>query len=142
MRELTSNKGKYWDIGVTLVDGCTKKSLGCQFCWSEAVSARFKRVPELITDSGKFNGKIRVNPHLLKRFNQKKPTRFAIWNDLFHEDVPDAFINDAWDTMLINDRHTYQILTKRPERMKLWIEKHIYGQCQKDMKNILLGVSE
>jgi len=43
-------------------------------------------------------------------------------SDLFHPDVPDDFVTRVWDVMTRTERHTYQILTKRPERMRAVIE--------------------
>jgi len=63
-------------------------------------------------------GKTIVHPSRLDiPLRTRKPTVFAIWNDLFHEDVPDEFINSAYRVMRDEIRHTFLVLTKRPERM-------------------------
>jgi protein gp37 len=102
------NKGRYWDEGITLVSSCTKCSPGCDHCWALAMEQRFK--PE-------FKNQVQCHPERLKRFNTRKPKVFAVWNDLFHEAVPDEFIHDVYWKMYREPQNTYLILTKRPQRM-------------------------
>ena len=102
------SKGRYWSRPWSLVDGCAPCSPGCENCWSRAMATRFHKWPEKVTPRPD-----RLNIPLKTR----KPTVFAIWNDLFHEDVPDEFIVSAYMTIYSQTRHTFLILTKRPERM-------------------------
>lgn len=138
------SKGRYWDEGITLIDGCTPCSPGCDHCWSAAMTHRLgdrKRpiiIGKLTNDKGKFTGDIVTHPDRLKRFNTRKPKVFAIWNDLFHADVPDEFIDISLSKMEISADHPpwgdkvyktqfgadgcyepnkYLILTKRPLKM-------------------------
>jgi len=111
-------KGRYWDEGITLVDGCTPCSPGCDHCWSAALAHRFYREGEpghesgLFTDDfGRFNGDIMIHPERLKWFITRKPRVFAIWNDLFHEDVPDDFILKTIQLMGSKFHNIYLILT-------------------------------
>jgi protein gp37 len=78
-------KGRYWDEGITLIDGCSPCSPGCDHCWSAAQSHRFNRKQYFTDDNGKFNGDIQIHPKRLSRFNTRKPKVFSIWNDLFWE---------------------------------------------------------
>lgn len=72
----------------------------------------------LTDDSGRWNGQIRtIDKNLELPFQVKKPTTWAVWNDLFHEDVPTMFILEALAVMACTPQHTYLILTKRHERM-------------------------
>lgn len=117
---MTQKIPQFWDKGIQLVDGCTKVSPGCKNCWSEAMTARFQRVPEVIKcePGGKrlFNGKVRFNLHLLEKAAKvKKPHVYAIWNDLYHEGVTDEQISDAFKIIYQNPHHTYLIITKRIE---------------------------
>jgi protein gp37 len=58
-------------------------------------------------------------------------------SDLFHEDVPEAFIREVWRTMERTPRHTYQILTKRPERMRdILLNSNLV-----QLRNVWLGTS-
>lgn len=124
------SKGRYWDEGIQLIDGCTPCSPGCRNCWSAAMAHRFRRgicfdgkvdlsVTNYTDKNGKFNGRIRCNPDRLARFNTRKSKVFAIWNDLFHEGVPDSFIHETIGNMTRDcvSKNDFLILTKRPERM-------------------------
>lgn len=108
------SKGRYWDFGWQLISSCTRCSPGCRSCWS---LAKEKRLHEGI------EGKIEVHPERLARpLKRKKPAVYAIWNDLFHEDVPDMFIDEVLNVMEMARHHTHLILTKRPERMLEYLE--------------------
>jgi protein gp37 len=121
--------GKYWDKPWSLVDGCTPCSPGCDHCWSAAMTHRFTH-PSIHTNmshvedglmttcNGHFNGIIRTRPDRLSiPLKCRKPTVYAVWNDLFHEDVPDDFINRAFEVMEACKQHTFLVLSKRPGRM-------------------------
>jgi protein gp37 len=126
--EIDISKGRYWDRPWSLVDGCTPCSPGCDNCWSAAMAHRFKSQPrdaakflndgQLTNFSGQFNGIVHTRPDRLDvPLKIKKPTVFAIWNDLFHEGVPHDFIVEALRVIESCPQHTFLILTKRAERM-------------------------
>ena len=87
------SKGRYWQRAWSLVDGCTPCSPGCDNCWSASMAHRFKREGEpgydtgILTDEkGNFNGDIIIHPERLNiPLTRKKPTVYAVWNDLFWE---------------------------------------------------------
>lgn len=60
-------------------------------------------------------------------------------SDLFHKDVPDEYVDRVFDEMINVSRHTYQVLTKRPERMKRYVKRR-YGARSVET-HIWLGVS-
>ena len=108
--------GRYWDKAWSLVDGCTPVSEACDHCWLEGMNSRFKKwIPGTVTP--------RVD-RLDIPLHTRKPTVFAVWSDLFHESVPDEFIDEAHRIMLDNSRHTYLILTKRTRRMAEFYDSH------------------
>ncbi len=112
-----NNDGRYWDRPWSLVDGCTPCSPGCERCWSAGLSHRFEYAPTFKTEkfSPQFTGEIIVHTERLDMpLKRRKPTVYAVWNDLFHGDVPDSYRNNAYCVMNECRRHTFLILTKRP----------------------------
>lgn len=115
---------------------------------NEKIKARYGG----LTDSaGEWTGEVRLMvDDLGKPGSVRKPTTWAIWNDLFHPDVPFEFIRRAFAVMWFHERHTFLILTKRPRRMA---EFFIYWQreMQEDygrnvletwpLPNVWLGVT-
>ena len=102
-------KGLWWDKGWTLVEGCTPCSAGCKECWALALEKRMGRAVE--------GGGIKLRPDRLEEpLHWRKPRVIAVWNDLFHPDVPFEFIAKAYATMQQTPQHTYILLTKRPKR--------------------------
>lgn len=140
-------KGLYWDEAWSLVGGCTHVSPGCDHCWSAAEThmragnpnEKIKARNEGLTDKfGCFNGQIRLNyDFLAKPLRRKKPTVYAVWNDLFHEDVDGGFLCTVFDTMAAAKQHTFLILTKRPGNMLEFYKRCIHYTPQ----NIWLGVT-
>lgn len=93
------------------VTGCTKISEGCHNCYAENMAKRF---------GGENAFKVTLHPEKLESpLKRKKPTIYFVcsMSDLFHEDVPFEFIEKIFDVMAKTPHHTYQVLTKRPERM-------------------------
>lgn len=66
-----------------------------------------------LNESPVFNGIIQTHPERLKRFNTKKPKVFSIWNDFFYGAIDHSFRCEAYKMMMLRDRHTFLILTKR-----------------------------
>jgi len=123
-------KGLYWDEAWTLVHGCSPVSAGCDRCWAAAASHMRVSHPNPkiaaanadLTEPGphgpRFNGVVRLNPAALdKPQHRQRPTTYAVWNDLFQESVPADFIRRMFDVMRRAGHHTFQILTKRSERL-------------------------
>ena len=76
----------------------------------------------LITDDGKhFNGRIVTHPERLSiPLKRRNPTVYAVWNDLFHENISEEFTRDTHWTMQRCGWHTFLVLTKRHERIADW----------------------
>ena len=99
------------------VTGCTKVSTGCDNCYAEAFAERFRGVPGHPYEQG-FD--LRLWPGRLDQPTKWRRPRMIFVNsmsDLFHEDVPDAFIGAILHVIEATPRHSYQVLTKRPGRM-------------------------
>jgi protein gp37 len=117
------------------VRGCTKVSPGCKHCYAERFSERFRGVPGHPFEQG-FD--LRLLPEALGLPLQwKKAKRIFVnsMSDLFHESVPDSFIEDVIQAMSETPRHTYQTLTKRADRMAAFARQHCLPA------NVWLGVS-
>jgi protein gp37 len=100
------------------VRGCTKVSPGCAHCYAETIAERFRGVPGNPFEQG-FD--LRLVPEKLEEPLHWKTPRSVFVNsmsDLFHPGVPDDFIDQVVATMRRADRHRYQVLTKRSERMR------------------------
>src|ERR1700704_7022456 len=98
--------------------GCTKISPGCKHCYAETFAERFRGVKGHPFEQG-FD--LRLVPEKLHApLTWRKPRRIFVnsMSDLFHDAVPDDYIAAVADVMVSADWHTYQVLTKRPARMR------------------------
>ena len=110
------------------VAGCAILSPGCTNCYAMRMAARLEAMGQakyrgLTRRSGNravWTGKIRLDEACLDiPLGWKKPRRVFVnsMSDLFHPSVPVGFIKRVWSAMAQTPRHTYQVLTKRPDRM-------------------------
>jgi protein gp37 len=137
--------GKTWNP----VRGCSVVSPGCTHCYAMKQAARFPAYRGLTKPSKGgpvWTGEVRLVPEKLgEPLRWRKPRRVFVnsMSDLFHEGVPDEFIAEVFGVMALADRHTFQILTKRPERMRRWIEEHTCANNPRfwPLPNVWLGVS-
>ena len=100
------------------VTGCSKISPGCKFCYAEVMARRLKAMGQPNYRNG-FD--ITLHDHMLERpLSWRKPQTVFVnsMSDLFHEEVPEAFIERAFDIMRRADWHQFQVLTKRAERLE------------------------
>lgn len=107
------------------VTGCSHVSPGCEYCYAEKLSLR--RGWSTHPWGGQHAAEnVVVHPERLKvPFHWKKPRRVFVssMSDLFHEQIPDWFIFAVWQVMARTPQHSYQVLTKRPKRMREWLRK-------------------
>jgi protein gp37 len=99
------------------VRGCTKISPGCKHCYAEVFAERFRGVPGHPYEQG-FD--LRLVPEKLAeplRWQTPKMIFVNSMSDLFHDGVPDDYIEAVAKVMVKADWHTYQVLTKRSPRM-------------------------
>jgi protein gp37 len=130
------------------VAGCTIMTAGCTNCYAMRMAARLEamgveKYAGLTRKSGgraKWTGKIRLDHASLHiPTTWAKPRRVFVnsMSDLFHVDVPADFIREVWQVMEATPRHTYQILTKRPDRMATILSEDGF----KVLSNVWLGTS-
>jgi protein gp37 len=100
------------------VRGCTKISPGCKHCYAETFAERFRGVKGHPYERG-FD--LRLVPSKLEEpLSWKKPKLVFVnsMSDLFHEEVPTDYIQKVAEVMVAANWHTFQVLTKRSERMR------------------------
>ncbi|RAN82962.1 hypothetical protein B5P43_02595 [Bacillus sp. SRB_336] len=118
------------------VVGCTKLSAGCKHCYAEVMARRLQAMGTTGYEHG-FR-KVRTLPNRLNEpLRRRKPTVYFVnsMSDLFHTQVPDSFIDSVFQTMRVADWHTFQVLTKRAERVAE------YSAKQAIPDNVWIGVS-
>lgn len=115
--------------------GCDKVSPGCKHCYAEAMANRLKAM----TASGYQNGfELTLQPHRLEQpVKRKKPTVYFVnsMSDLFHGDISDTYLDQVFNVIRSTPQHTYQILTKRAERLPEYFSDK---ECP---ANVWLGVT-
>jgi protein gp37 len=97
--------------------GCDKVSAGCKFCYAEVMT---KRLHAMGIEKYKDGFKVRVHEDVLSiPYTWKKPKVVFVnsMSDLFHPEVPEEFILKVFEVMNDTPQHTYQVLTKRAERL-------------------------
>ena len=115
--------------------GCTKISAGCKYCYAEVMA---KRLQAMGIDKYKDGFKIAAHDNALHVPYSWKGSKLVFVNsmsDLFHPEIPLEFIKKVFEVMNDNPRHTFQVLTKRADRLYEIHEKLNWT------KNIWMGVS-
>ncbi|MDF1552459.1 MAG: phage Gp37/Gp68 family protein [Deferrisomatales bacterium] len=99
------------------VTGCTKVSPGCKHCYAARMAPRLQAMGQEKYADG---FAVRCHEKELERPGRWRNPRSVFVNsmgDLFHEEVPEAFIQRVFEAMRATPRHTFQVLTKRAERL-------------------------
>ncbi len=101
------------------ISGCSKVSPGCSHCYAEAVSHRFGWTQKPWTERNAADNVVLHPARLDQPLHWTKPRHVFVnsMSDVFHDQVPEAFIDELFAVMAMASRHTFQILTKRPQRM-------------------------
>ena len=135
-----TSKIEWTDASWNPTTGCTKVSAGCDLCYAERLSERFRGSPGHPYEKG-FD--LQLRPERLDwPVKWRKPRKIFVnsMSDLFHRDIPLAYIDRVFDIMEKADQHTYQILTKRPRLMvDFWNKRYPY--LSTIPSNIWIGVS-
>ena len=117
------------------VSGCSKVSDGCLHCYAERMANRLQAMGNPNYKNG---FEVTLHPHLVDAPLSWKKSRIVFVNsmsDLFHEDIPEAFIRKVFSTMRKAHWHTFQVLTKRSERLKSMTPRLDWP------RNVWMGVS-
>ena len=105
------------------VTGCTPVSSGCGQCYAATMTKRLAAMGQEkyqgLIGNGHFNGVVKCHERALDiPLRRRKPTMYFVnsMSDLFHKGVPESFLDHAFAVMGTTRRHTFQVLTKRPDR--------------------------
>jgi protein gp37 len=100
------------------VAGCSKVSPGCAHCYAETLSFRFGRSTKPWTPANAHENVVIHEGRLAQPLHWRRPRMIFVnsMSDLFHELVPVSFVRRVFDVMVMAKHHTFQVLTKRPER--------------------------
>lgn len=108
------------------VTGCSKVSQGCKHCYALREWPRLSANPKATAYYGREFTDVRCHPERLDQpLRWRKARRIFVnsMSDLFHESVPDDFIDQVFAVMALAQGHTFQVLTKRPERMLAYLSR-------------------
>lgn len=125
--------------------GCSRVSEGCRHCYAEGIAARFaggqtsvySGLAQMVNGHAQWTGKIAETAQLLNPLKWRKPKRVFVnsMSDLFHENVSDELRDRIFAVMALCPQHTFQVLTKRPERMLAYITRGVGGIVRRDFVN-------
>ncbi len=119
------------------ISGCTKVSPGCAHCYAESIMLRFKRGPAFLPG----NDSVFLHPDRLDRPRSIREPSIIFtcsMSDIFHEEVPLAFLEDIFGVIEACPQHQFLLLTKRAERMKEILTRPAWRW---PLPNVWLGVS-
>lgn len=117
--------------------GCTEVSEGCDNCYAKTLAERFRGTPGHYFEHG-FDLMMR-EAKLTEPLRWRRPRKVFVdsMSDLFHKDIPDEYIARVFGVMALAGQHTYQVLTKRPGRMRSLLSSSqfsdLLGECIADL---------
>lgn len=137
------------------VTGCTEVSPGCDHCYAKTFAERWRGIPGHHFEHG-FDVVLRPE-RLDQPLRWKKPRRIFVnsMSDLFHNEIPSAYIAEVFAVMALAQQHTFQVLTKRHGRMRSLVSQDLYdlmvkaladrpeftGHVRWPLPNVWMGVS-
>nr|WP_244244112.1 phage Gp37/Gp68 family protein [Lysobacter alkalisoli] len=131
----TQSKIEWTDRTWNPTVGCTKISQGCKNCYALVMAERLKAMG---VEAYRMGFRLRLlEERLNEPLERKKPTIYFVnsMSDLFHEKIPEAYLDRVFEVIAATPQHQYQILTKRAERMAKYFES------RNAPSNAWLGVS-
>lgn len=119
---MNGTKISWTDVTWNPTHGCSRVSEGCRNCYAERLSLQkgFTHVPWTRANEKE---NIQLKHHKLRDpFKLKEPSRIFVnsMSDLFHAEIPDEYLAKIFAVMNALPQHTFQVLTKRPERAASW----------------------
>lgn len=145
----TGTKIEWTDATWNPIRGCSRVSEGCRNCYAEKVAARFSGIGQayeglavMKNHEARWTGQIRlVREKLGEPLRWNKPRRVFVnsMSDLFHEKVGADWLDDIFQIMARCPQHTFQILTKRPSRMRDYMDR--WKPVESTLSNVWLGTS-
>ena len=136
-----TSKIEWTDATWNPVRGCAKVSPGCKHCYAETFAERFRGVPGHPYEQG-FD--LRLVPEKLYEplhWTLSKTVFVNSMSDLFQDGVPDNYILSVVEVMKLANWHTYQVLTKRAERMRDFLNGPLFTGNRSETAHIWWGVS-
>ena len=135
------SKIEWTDATWNPVRGCSRVSEGCRNCYAERIAARFSKLPaeyegtfrppgifggfsEMTKAGPRWTGKVElIKSKLDEPLHWREPRRIFVnsMSDLFHESLSDGAIDRVFAVMALCPKHTFQVLTKRSERMQKYM---------------------
>lgn len=134
---MSTSKIEWTDATWNPVTGCDRTSPGCDNCYALTLAKRLKAMgnPRYQVDgvpptSGPGFGVTLHHDKLDEPLHWRTPRRVFVnsMSDLFHQDVPEEFIVQVYARMVAAGQHTFQVLTKRPQRMATLLSAPIFEQ--------------
>lgn len=114
--------------------GCTKVSAGCNNCYAATLARGRLRHRYTKQEPAEDTPENREDPFAVRLWEERldQPSRWRkprmvfvnSMSDLFHKQIPDGFTRDVFEVMLAEERHIYQVLTKRPARAAAFWDRH------------------
>ena len=132
---MSKSKIEWTDATWNPVTGCSKISAGCLNCYAERMAGRLQAMGQPNYRNG---FQVTCHEHMLEYpLRWKKPRTIFVnsMSDLFHEEIPDAFIVQVFEVMRKASQHRFQVLTKRAGRLEL------LGRSLPCPENVWLGVT-
>jgi len=132
---MSISKIEWTEVTWNPTTGCSKVSEGCAHCYAEVMAHRLQAMGAPGYDNG---FELQLMPdRLMQPVKRTKPTRYFVnsMSDLFHEEIPDSYIEQVFDIIAQTPRHSYQILTKRERRMAEYFKTHVIPS------NVWMGVT-
>ena len=132
---MSQSKIEWTELTLNVTTGCDKISAGCKYCYAEVMANRLQAMNTPGYDNG-FT--LSLMPERLEQpLKRKKPTTFFVnsMSDLFHNAIPDAYLDQVFDVIRQTPQHRYQVLTKRAERLTDYFGKNPIPE------NVWLGVT-